>query len=400
MTTPTFARRMAAVPRSFIREILKVTEKPHIISFAGGLPNPAFIPVQALAAAAAKVLATSGTDALQYRATEGYLPLREYVAARYHRMGLPHITPDHILITTGSQQGLDLLAKVLIDENDPVLVERPTYLAALQSFSLFQPRFISISLQEEGLDPAALADALDRHAPKLLYVIPNFQNPSGISYSAERRREIAALLTGRRTIVVEDDPYGELRFSGEAPPPIATHLPPEQAVLLGTFSKTVAPGLRLGWVCAPPAIMENLVTAKQAADLHTDAFSQRILDQYLLDNDLAAQIRSISTAYAAQCSAMISAIERFCPADVQHTRPTGGMFLWVTLPPHLSAMDLFPLALERCVAFVPGPPFHADHTGQNTMRLSFSNASEAKIHEGIERLADAIRALYRHPPIS
>lgn len=390
-----FAKRTRSVQRSFIREILKVTEEPEIISFAGGLPNPRLFPVEEFRAAASTVLASHGDRALQYSTTEGYPPLRELIAERYRtRKGLS-VDASNILVTNGSQQGLDLLGKVFIDPGDPVVLERPSYLGAIQAFALYEPEFRTVELEVGGPSTPQLARALDSRSDgsgrpaKLFYAVPNFQNPSGISYARERREEVAGIIRGSRSVMVEDDPYGELRFIGEDLPPVAAGLG-EQAVLLGSFSKIVAPGIRIGWICAPQAIMEHLITAKQGSDLHSNYLSQRILYQYLSDNDVDDHIREIRAAYGLQRDAMVQMLERHCPSEVSWTRPEGGMFLWLTLPERIDAMELFERAIKEKVAFVPGAPFYVDGGGSRTLRLNFSNSDVARIEAGIIRLSKAI----------
>jgi 2-aminoadipate transaminase len=385
-----FAARMNHLRRSFVREILKVTDRPDVISFAGGLPNAEMIPVEAIAAASEKVLRRDGQEALQYRTTEGYPPLREWIAGQYAARGV-RVSVEEILITTGSQQGLDLLGKVLIDEGDEVVVEDPTYLAAIQSFGLYGSRFLPVRTDEDGAELGVLTDALGA-SPKLVYCMPDFQNPTGISYSAERRRRVGEMVRDSSAVLVEDDPYGQLRFRGEAQRSLAVHNP-GRTVMLGSFSKTIAPGLRLGWVCAPAELMEKLVMVKQAADLHTEHLAQRVTYQFLADNDFERHLEMIRRTYKAHCDAMLEAIARYVPAGVQTTQPDGGMFLWMTLPGGVSAMDLFPLAVERGVAFVPGGPFHAGGGGENTLRLNFTNAEPKRIEAGIERLGAAIAEL-------
>jgi 2-aminoadipate transaminase len=386
---PSFASRMSTVGRSFTREILKVTQAPDIISFAGGLPNPAFIPVKAIADAAAKVLNNDGLDALQYRPTEGYLPLRQYIAQRYRtRRGL-EVEADEILITTGSQQGLDLVGKVFLDRDDTVIVEQPTYLAAIQAFGLYQPRFLSVPLMEDGIDVAALQATLAKSSPKLMYSVPNFQNPTGISYSEEKRRALADALRDRPILFIEDDPYGDLRFKGRPLPSMRSYLP-DNTILLGSFSKTVAPGLRLGWICARRAVMDKLIIAKQAADLHTEYLAQRILHQYLTDNDVDAHIQQICQAYGHQRDVMLRLIPKYLPQSVRFTRPDGGMFLWLTLPHGQSSLDLFDRAIRTRVAFVPGRPFFANGGGDDTARINFSNSDDERIEEGLRRLGQAM----------
>jgi 2-aminoadipate transaminase len=393
----TYARRMGNVQRSFIREILKVTEDPSIISFAGGLPNPRFFPSAEIAEAASRVLSTEGAAALQYATTEGFPPLRQWIADRYARRGL-RVSPDEVLVLNGSQQGLDLAAKIFLDPNDAVLVERPTYLAALQAFALFEPSFVSIALHEDGPDTAETERALAQRSPRFFYAVPTFQNPSGISWSPARRRAIAALLAAGPTVLIEDDPYGELRFSGEPLPFVASLMGERavadcRAVLLGTFSKIAAPGLRLGWICGGHDIMERLVVAKQAADLHSNGFAQRVLHRWLVDHDLDAHIARIRQAYGRQRDLMVELAGGLFPPGVTCTRPDGGMFLWVTLPHGCSSLELFNRAVAEKVAFVPGQAFFADGGGENTLRLNFSNSDEARIEEGMRRLARVMRSM-------
>ena len=383
-----FARRMESVQKSFIREILKVTASPEIISFAGGLPNPATFPTLAIGRATEAVLSGEGKAALQYSTTEGYPPLREYIARRYAAKGV-RVNPENILITSGSQQGLDLVAKVLLDEGDRVVIESPGYLGAIQALSMFQPRLVPIAMEQDGIDTEQLAEALDSVNPKLFYSVTNFQNPSGITYSAEKRRRVAELMRRRDTVLVEDDPYGELRFMGDDMPHMGA-LMDGNMVMLGSFSKIFSPGMRLGWVCAPGDIMERLITAKQACDLHTNSFSQRVLLRYLRDNDIDAHIAGIRSLYRAQRGVMVDAIERHFPAGTEFTKPEGGMFLWVTLPGGLTALELFDRAIQRGVAFVPGDPFYVNRSNVPTMRLNYTNSDEADIERGIARLGEAI----------
>lgn len=389
--TRIFADRMSFVHKSFVREILKVTEDREVISFAGGLPNPRCFPVQEIAAAAEKVLNECGEAALQYATSEGYLPLRQMIARRYAEQGVL-VSPSEILITNGSQQGLDLLGKAFLNKGDGIIVERPTYLAAIQSFGLFEPRFHSVPLQEDGVDPEAIEKALTQDESKLFYSVPNFQNPTGITYSREKRRAVAEKLQGNNTVFIEDNPYGELRFIGEDEPSLRTFLG-DDCVLLGSFSKIVSPGIRLGWIAACPEIMEKLIVAKQASDLHSNYLCQRIVHQYLLDNDIERHIAKIRKIYKEQRDHMVQMMEECFPEKVCFTRPEGGMFLWATLPESMSALDLFHQAIKENVAFVPGQAFYANGGGNNTMRLNFSNSDEDKISEGIIRLAKVIKAL-------
>jgi 2-aminoadipate transaminase len=387
-----FADRMKKTPRSFIREILKVTENPEIISFAGGLPNPAQIDVEGITRAAQSVLEEDGKTALQYSTTEGYLPLRRFISNRYKtRLGLS-IPPEEILITNGSQQCLDLMGKILINAGDGVAIERPGYLGAIQAFSLYEPVFHPIPLLPDGPDLHSLKTTLDKSAVKIFYGIPNSQNPSGITYSRDKRREIADLLAGRETLFVEDDAYGELHFSGKPLPSMHQYLP-DQTIITGSFSKILAPGMRLGWICAPGEIMDQIIIAKQASDLHSNYLSQRIAYRYLEDSDIDTRIQKIRAAYKIQCDLMVRMLKEKFAGTLSFTEPEGGMFIWVTLPEGCSSQEFFEKALLEKVAVLPGFPFYVDGGGSDTVRLNFSNANEENIIEGISRLAKAIPAL-------
>jgi len=387
---PIFSDRIADVPRSFIREILKVALDPSVISFAGGLPNRELFPVEALRRAACAVLDTEGRDVLQYGSSEGHLGLREHISERYRLKAGLDVPVDSILITSGSQQGLDLLGKVLLNDGDALVIEEPGYLGAIQAFSLYRPTFLPVPLLPDGMDPDALRAALARFRPKLLYAVPNFQNPSGISYSEDNRREVAEILSGTGIFLIEDDPYGELRFAGSDIPSFKSLLP-DNTILRGTFSKTLVPGFRLGWIAAPPALMQKLITAKQATDLHTTHFTQSIVCRYVRDNDPDEHIRLIREVYGRQCRAMQESVRRHFPPDVACTRPEGGMFLWAELPGGMAAVDLFERAVQDKVVFVPGDPFYVRGGRHSTMRLNFSCSDVDTIEVGIERLGRAIR---------
>jgi 2-aminoadipate transaminase len=387
-----FAERMAGIPRSFIREILKVASDPSFISFAGGLPNKDLFPVEELQKAADDVFRTDGKTALQYSTTEGYLPLRKFIAKRYKEKKGIDISPEHILITTGSQQGLDLLGKIFINEGDNVLVEEPAYLGAIQALSVFKPLFTSVPLHHEGMDLELLPKALMRERFKLFYAVPNFQNPSGITYSDENRLEVAQFVKKADMVMIEDDPYGELRFLGEQKKSFKQIIP-ENVVMLGSFSKIIAPSFRVGWVAAPAEVFEKLVIAKQAADLHTSYIGQRIIHKYLEDNILDNHIAKIISAYGHQREAMVNALMAYMPNDVNYTMPEGGMFLWITLPHGKSAMNLFNKCIEKKLAFVPGNPFYINKTDVSTLRLNFSCSDEKTIFEGIERMAETLKEI-------
>lgn len=385
-----FAERVGKVKKSYIREILKVTQHPEVISFAGGLPNPDTFPVNEISKASQKVLESDGKNVLQYSTTEGYEPLRQYICDRYYKRYKLKVDPSEILITTGSQQALDLIGKVFLDKEDSVVIEKPGYLGAIQSLSVFEPNFVSVTLEEDGICIKELKEAISKYNPKLYYAVTNFQNPSGLTYSQEKLENVAEILKDTDTIMVADDPYGELRYSGEEVPSIKNFIK-ENSILLGSFSKIAAPGLRLGWVCANHEIMDKLITAKQAADLHTSYFSQRVLYQYLIDNDLDEHIAEIRELYKNQQGIMLNTIKEYFPPEVKFTSPEGGMFLWVTLPEGISALSLLDECAKANVAFVPGDPFYVDTENVNTMRLNYTNSTEEEIVTGIKRLASVIK---------
>lgn len=389
---PIFSDRIHDVPRSFIREILKASLDPEIISFAGGLPNRNFFPVEQLKKATNRVFDEQGAESLQYSNSEGLIELREFISARYLKEKNISLDPRNILITNGSQQALDLIAKITVNDGDQVIIEEPGYLGAIQSLSLYRPEYMPVEVDENGMNCVQLKSYLAKGNPKLMYTVPNFQNPSGITYSAENREEVAELIKGKSILLVEDDPYGALRFKGK-PVQSFYNLVPDQTLLLGSFSKMVVPGFRLGWVVAPDGIMEKLLIAKQASDLHTCNFTQYIIHRFLKDNDLDDHIKIINKVYGRQCQAMLDAIDDHFPKEVSCTRPEGGMFLWVMLPNHLSSMKLFEKAMEKQVVFVPGEPFYTTGKTTSTFRLNFSCVDEQLAREGIKRLAQAIKEM-------
>lgn len=386
----TQAQRAEKMNPSVIREILKVTEKPGIISFAGGLPSPKTFPIDAFAAACATVLKTDGEGALQYAASEGYAPLREWIAS-----SLPwDVDPAQVLITTGSQQALDLIAKVLIDKDSKVLVETPTYLGALQAFTPMEPSFVGVASDAEGVDMDDLRAKAQE--ARFFYVLPNFQNPTGSSMSEARRAALSAAAAQLNLPIVEDNPYGDLWF--DAPPPLPlTARNPDGCIYMGSFSKTLAPGLRLGFLVAPKAlgshsIFSKLLQAKQAADLHTPSFNQRMVAEVLKGNFLDRHVPTIRALYKSQRDAMLAALDKhLAGSGVSWNTPDGGMFLWLKLPRGMNAVELLPKAVERNVAFVPGAAFYADAPQLNTLRLSFVTASVDQINVGIEALARTLR---------
>jgi 2-aminoadipate transaminase len=387
-----FSDRITDVPRSFIREILKVTLDPEIISFAGGLPNREYFPAEELEKATNKVFRIHGRDIFQYSNSEGYQKLREYISERYFQKQNLDIPVENILITSGSQQGLDLFGKILLNDGDGVIIEEPGYLGAIQAFSLYKPAFFPVPVYGYGLDIEKLRETVSTKKPRLMYIVPNFQNPSGITYSEDNRIAVAEILSGTKTILIEDDPYGDLRFSGQNQISFKSLLP-ENTVMLGSFSKTIVPGFRIGWVAAPKYILEKLLVAKQASDLHTSHFTQSIIYQYLMDNDVDAHIKQVREVYGRQCQAMLRSIENHFPPDVSYTRPEGGMFLWAELPENVTSLDLFNLAIKDKVVFVPGDPFYVNKTETRTLRLNFSCVDEETIDIGISRLGHAIQEL-------
>ncbi len=391
------ARRMSGVQASAIREILKVTERPDVLSFAGGLPAPEAFPVEAMARAHAEVLATDAAAALQYGATEGYGPLRAWVAERISRRGLA-ANASNVLITTGSQQGIDLVGKALIDPGDTVLVEAPSYLAALQTFSMYEARFETVPTDDDGMRVEALERALRERRPKLIYVVPTFQNPRGTTLPLARRARIAQLAAAYDVTVLEDDPYAELRYRGAPLPPIAALEPSAPVIYLGSFSKTLAPGLRLGYAVADERMVRALTIAKQAADLHSGSLSQRAVAKLLEFFDYDAHLRSLQKLYGERLDAMLASIERSFPPGTRWTRPDGGLFVWVRLPDGVDAQSLLAAAMRERVAFVPGAPFYPDHPERETLRLNFSNRPPELISEGIARLGACVEAMLQDAP--
>ncbi len=386
------AQRAEKMNPSVIREILKVTEKPGIISFAGGLPSPLTFPIDAMREASERVLRDDGKAALQYAASEGYAPLREWVAQDLLKQGMK-VSPDQVLITTGSQQGLDLVAKILIDAGSRILVETPTYLGALQAFTPMEPVAVSVNSDDHGVDPADLRAKVGTGADKarFVYLLPNFQNPTGRTMTEERRAAVAQVAIESGLPIIEDNPYGDLWF--DAPPaPSLSSRHPEGSVYLGSFSKILAPGLRLGYLVAPTALYPKLLQAKQAADLHTPSFNQRVVAEVLKDGFIDRHVPTIRALYKQQCEAMLAALDReMAGLGLSWNRPVGGMFLWVQLPQGLKAIPLLDKAVEKGVAFVPGSAFYAEGADESTLRLSFVTATVDQINTGMTALAAAIR---------
>lgn len=396
-----FAQRMLGMRRSEVRELLKVTEQPGVISFGGGLPAPELFPVERCAEACRTVLRDHGAQALQYSTTEGYRPLREMIARHTRRYGV-EVGPDNILITASSQQALDLIGKVFINPGDRIVVERPTYLGALQAWNLCQAQYIGVPMDDDGMRTDALESAL-RAGPKFLYALPNFQNPTGVTLSLDRRKKLVELADHYGVPILEDDPYGQLRYEGEHLPSIVALDAEFQAnggapytgnvIYLSTFSKTLAPGLRLGWIVASESVIERLVLAKQATDLHTSTFNQMIAFEMARGGFIDEHVRAIRREYRSRRDAMLAALTEHFPAGVTWTRPSGGLFLWLRFPEEMDAEAILHEAIKEKVAFVIGSAFFPDGSGRNTARINFSNADPEHIREGISRLGGVLHRM-------
>ncbi len=384
-----FSVRAEQLQGSVIREILKVTQRPEVISFAGGLPSPETFPVDRMRAAFDKVLLENGKTALQYGTTDGYTPLREFLADSLSNAE-SKILPEQIMMVSGSQQALDLVGKVLIDEGSKVLVETPSYLGALQAFSVYQPKIESIEMDEHGIIPADVA--AKGEGARLLYALPNFQNPTGRTLSVERRYELVETCARLGVPLIEDNPYGDLCYRGD-PLPKLLNMNPGGVIYMGSFSKVLTPGIRLGYVVAPITLIRKMEQAKQASDLHTSTLTQMAVYEVIKDGFLDQHIPTIRHFYSGQCDVMLAAMSKYFPTTVTWTRPEGGMFIWVTLPAQIDSNRLLEAALAQNVAFVPGVPFYANNPATNTLRLSFVTVSPERINEGIEKLGNLIKAM-------
>jgi len=394
-----YAQRMKGMKSSIVREILKITSQPDVISFAGGMPAPELFPLKEIEQACVKVLRKHGSSALQYSISEGYVPLREFIVqkmARYNIMA----TVDNVLITTGSQQGLDLVARVLVDPGDVIIVEAPTFVGALQSFTAYQASYAGVPLDDEGMMVDVLQQKIVETHPKFMYVLPNFQNPAGVTLSKNRRERLVTLAHQYGVPILEDDPYGELRFEGEHLEPLVVLSARQNGqqsgyfegdvIYMSTFSKTLAPGLRLGWVVAPVEVIKKLVQAKQGADLHTSTFDQMMAYEVVSDGFLDEHVKEIKETYRQRRDAMLTAMDQRFPDGTTWTRPQGGLFLWVRLPEGVDCEELIKEAIEQKVAFVPGTAFYADGSGHDSLRLTFATCPSDMIDEGIKRLGKAI----------
>ena len=388
-----YSRRMLATPSSFIREILKVIQNPEIISFAGGLPNPISFPQEELKVSMQRITSQFGDKIYQYSTTQGLESLRQFIVERYNKIHNMNITIDKVIITTGSQQALDLLGKVFINEHDKIMVEKPSYLGLLQAFCSYEADFVQVKLTDDGLDIDDLRRTISEHKPKLAYLIPNFQNPTGITYTPDNRREVFEVIKDAQMLLIQDDPYGELRFTDDERIPYIGVNQTDKNIYLGSFSKIVTPGMRLGYIIAHKDIIRMAETAKQAADLHSNIFGQYLISDYLWNNDLDSHIAKIKDLYRSQAGAMVEAMKKYFPQDVKFTIPKGGMFTWATLPEGQVALELFDLVIKRNVAFVPGDPFYVNEHNVNTLRLNYTNATSERIEEGIKRLAEAMQEI-------
>lgn len=384
-----YAQRTRAMTSSIIRDLLKITQRNDIISFAGGLPALELFPVREFKEACIYVLEHQPELALQYGPTDGYPPLKEFLVEKMQKYGVP-AEMENVLLTNGSQQALDLIGKVFIDPGDVVVTEAPTYLGALQAWNLYGPRYVTVPSDDDGMQVDKLEDVLRRERVKFIYVLPNFHNPAGVTLSEERRHQLVQVASQYGVPILEDDPYGELRFEGRDLTPIIV-LHKENVIYLSTFSKTLAPGIRLGWITAPGRVIQRLVMAKQGADLHTSSFIQMIANDVCQRGILRRHVQIIRRVYRERRDIMLQAMQEHFPDGVTWTRPQGGMFLWVRLPEQVDASKFLEVALQEKVAFVPGAVFFPNGGGHNTMRLNYSNAGPDMIRLGIERLGRALK---------
>ncbi len=388
-----YAKRMDNIKASEIRELLKLTQMPEVISFAGGMPAPELFPIEAFKKASKEVLNENGEIALQYGPTEGYEPLKKKIVERMKKVYVD-ATSDQILITSGSQQGLDFVAKVFIDPGDLIICESPTYLGAINAFKAYEPEFVEIETDDDGMVMEDLEEALrTNNNVRFIYVIPDFQNPSGKTWSIERRKKLIELANKYNIIIVEDNPYGELLFEGEIRPAIKHYDTEGRVIFLGTFSKILCPGIRLGWAVAEEEVLSKLIMVKQGADLQSSTVSQMQIDRFLEIYDIEEHIEKIKALYKNRRDLMLKTMEEEFPEEVQYTYPKGGLFTWVILPEHISARDLAAKALEKNVAFVPGGSFFPNEARENTFRMNYSNMDDDRIVEGVKRLGEVIKKI-------
>ena len=387
-----FAEAAYTLESSVIRDILKYSSQPGVISFAGGLPAPELFPVEDIRAAADRVLLKHGSLALQYGLSRGYGPLCEFLAERVHRQTSTKVSADDIITTAGSQQGLDMVGRVFLEPGRYVLCSRPTYLGALQAFNYYHARYVTVEMDDDGMIVDGMEEKIKQYRPAFIYVVPNFQNPNGVTLTTARRYKLVELAYTYNIPIIDDNPYGELRYAGEHQESLK-QIGQDAVIQLGTFSKIVSPGLRVGWTVAPPEVMSVLERVKQSTDLHTNQFAQYVLHEYVIGGRLERHVECLIEAYRERRNAMLSAMAVFFPDTVTWTKPEGGLFLWVTLPESVSARELFLKAIEHKVAFVPGRAFDPLGKMENTMRLNFSNASIEMIREGVKRLGRVLSEL-------
>lgn len=387
-----FAERIESVPESFISKLFDVSNRPGVISFAGGLPDSNLIDVEGISESASYILENEGREALQYTTTDGYISLREYIAERYRKKLGINATADNIRIVNGSQQCLDIIGKIFIGKNDPIGMERPGYLGAIEAFSLYEPAIHGIDMDDSGPDPDSFSGLISKEQIKFFYGIPNFQNPTGRSYSVERRKKIGEIVSGTGSLFYEDDAFGELAFDRKARIPVCKFAP-ENTIMSGSFSKTVAPGMRIGWIMAPPEVIRVFDTAKQAADLHSNFLCQKIMNHYLRNGDYDGHLNRIASVYGRNCRLMEDLMDDGRPEALAHTSPEGGMFISAFLPDGVSSMKLFEEGIRKGVAVLPGVPFYTNGGGEDMIRLNFSNAGEETIKVGMSRLLKTVSDL-------
>ncbi|KKI90355.1 aminotransferase [Bacillus sp. SA1-12] len=385
-----FAERARFIKSSETREILKVTERPEIISFAGGLPAPELFPVEALKEVCNAVLNEEGAASLQYSTTEGYIPLREAICQRMKSIGI-NSTIENVLITSGSQQAIDLTGRLFINEGDTIICESPTYLAAINAFKSYNAKFVEVAMDDDGMVMEELEKKLQEHPnTKLIYTIPDFQNPTGRTLKLERRIRMIELANQYDVLIVEDNPYGTVRFAGEELPPVKHFDTESRVIYISTFSKIFSPGLRLGWICADKSFIHKYVAFKQTADLHTDSFAQRMAAKYMEIYDIEEHIKKIKAVYKERCTTMLTCIEEFFPKNLSYSKPEGGLFIWVELSEGVDSTHIFNECLKNNVACVPGAPFFPNGTQKSTFRLNYSNMSNEKIIEGMKRMGEVL----------
>ena len=387
-----YAKRMDLFKKSELGEILKLIEEPDIISFAGGLPASELFPVEEMKKVSVKVLDENGEEALQYSGSQGYLPLRNHIAKRMNEKGKTNVKAEDILVTSGSQQALDFAGNVFLDEGDIVLCESPSYLGALNAFKGYKPRIMEVPTDKEGMITEGLEKILkENDRVKFIYVIPDFQNPTGVTWSLDRRKKFMEVVNKYEIPVIEDNPYGELRYEGEFLPALKSFDTKGLVIYLGTFSKIFCPGYRLGWTCASKDILQKFITCKENSDLQTSTIGQRELSKYIDDYALDEHVEKIKSTYKKRRDLMLDCMEKEFPEGVSFTHPHGGLFTWVKLPEKLNAQDLMKKCVENKVAYVPGGFFFPEGNKENYFRLNYSSSKEEKIVEGIKRLGDVLK---------